>query len=555
MYRAALIAIVFCMTFCNSRNDFDIIIRNGMVYDGSGRAPTRSDIGINQDTIAFIGDLTGMSAGQEIDAAGMAVAPGFINMLSWANESLIEDGRSQSDIRQGVTLEVLGEGWSMGPLNERLKSELENDQSVIRYKVDWTTLGEYMSRLEQRGVSCNIASFVGATTVRQYVVGEDDRAPTSLELDSMRMLVRQAMQEGAMGVSSSLVYPPAFFATTSELTALASEAGKSGGRYISHIRNEGNQLEKAVDEILTIAREANVGAEIYHLKASGRNNWGKMDAVINKIEEARAAGLDITANMYLYTAAATGLSASFPPRVQDGGFGVFWKQLQNPVMRNRLTTEISTDAKDWDNFYYASGSPAGIMLLGFRRDSLRKYIGKTLEEVASARGVRPEIAAMDLIIQDSSRIDVAYSVMSAENIEKQVALPWMSYGSDAGSYATEGNFLKFNTHPRAYGNFARLLGLYVREKQLIPLEEAIRKLTSLPAANLKLKSRGQIAAGYFADIVIFRPESITDHATFAEPHQYATGMEHVFVNGVQVLKNGEHTNAKPGRFIKGPGAR
>ena len=538
---------------CRQQRAYDLIIRNGVVYDGRGGAPYRADIGINNDTIAFIGDLADVEGDSTIDAGGMAVAPGFINMLSWATESLIEDGRSIGDLKQGVTLEVMGEGESMGPLNENLKKMALDGQGAIKYPVNWNTLGEYLAFLEKKGVSCNIASFIGATTVRMMVVGEDNRDPTAKELNEMRRLVREAMEEGALGVGSSLIYPPAFFAKTEELIALCEEAAKYNGMYISHMRSEGNKLHEAVEELITIARVSRIRAEIYHLKAAGKSNWEKMDSVINRIEKARRDGIPVTADMYNYTAGATGLTASLPPSLQDGGFAKLRERLQYPEIRTRMIREMKSDPQDWENLYYAAGGAANVILLGFRQDSLKQYIGKTLAEVALLKNISPEETAMDLIIHDSSRVDVAYFLMSEDNIRKQIALPWIAFGSDAGSYSTEGLFLKFNPHPRAYGNFARLLAKYVREEKIIPLEEAVRRLTYLPATNLRLTRRGVLAVGSYADIVVFDPATISDHATFEKPHQYSSGVMHVLVNGIAVLKNGEHTGAKPGRFVKGPG--
>ena len=537
----------------DNKLQYDIIIRNGMIYDGNGGKPFKSDIAINADTIAAIGNLGDVQAIETIDAKGMAVAPGFINMLSWANESLIEDGRSQSDIRQGVTLEVMGEGSSMGPLNTKMKNEMQLGQTDIHYKVAWNTLGEYLDWLETKGVSCNIASFIGAGTVRTYVVGEDDRAATPAELERMRLLVKQAMEEGAMGVGSSLIYPPDFFASTEELTALCKEASSYGGSYISHMRSEGNNLYKAVDELITIAKEANIHAEIYHLKAAGKDNWKKMDSVIKKVNKARADGLNITADMYTYTAGATGLTASFPPSLQDGGFGKLWQRLQDKAIRADMKKAMNTNATGWENLYYGAGSAAKVLLLGFKQDSLKKYTGKTLAEVARIRGTSPEETAMDLIVQDSTRVGTAYFLMNEENVKKQIALPWVSFGSDEGSYTTAGVFLKSNAHPRAYGNFTRVIGKYSRDEHVLTLEKAIYKLAKLPATNLKLQKRGELKVGNYADVLVFDAAKMNDYSTYDKPHQYSTGMIQVFVNGIQVLKNGEHTGAMPGRFIKGPG--
>jgi N-acyl-D-amino-acid deacylase len=542
------------LSACSSPH-YDTIIRNGKIYDGNGGEPMVADIGINADTIAFIGDLKTAKADEEIDAGGMAVAPGFINMLSWANESLIEDGRSQSDIRQGVTLEVMGEGWSMGPINERMRQREQKSLGDIKYKIEWTTLGDYLSFLEKKGISCNVASFVGATTIRDYVIGEDNRDPSPAELDSMKQLVKQAMEEGALGVGSSLIYPPAFFAKTEELIELCKVASQYGGSYISHMRSEGNKFYEAVEELIRIAREANIHAEIYHLKAAGKDNWIKLDSVIRRIERARREGLNITANMYTYVAGATGMTAAFPPSLQDGGFGKLRERLMDPAIRAKMKTAMNSNATDWENLYYGAGGPEHVLLLSFKQDSLKKYTGKTLAEVAAIRGKTAEETAMDLIVQDSTRVGSAFFLMNEENVRKQVALPWMSFGSDEGSYTSEGVFLKSNAHPRAYGTFARVLGKYCREEKLISLQQAIYQLSKLPATNLRIQKRGELKTGYYADIVIFDPSTVTDKATFDKPHQYAVGVKHVWVNGKQVLKEGEHTGAKPGRFVKGPGVK
>lgn len=544
----ALITMASCKHY-----DYDTIIRNGMVYDGNGGEPVKADIGISKDTIAYIGDLSKATATNIVDAGGMAVAPGFINMLSWSPTSLIEDGRSMGELKEGVTLEVFGEGESMGPLDAKMKKDMQDDQPLFKFNVDWNTLGEYMKSMEKRGISVNIASFVGATTIRTNIIGEDNRDPSPAELDSMKLLVKQAMEEGALGVGSSLIYPPAFFAKTNELIELCKAAAPYGGSYISHMRSEGNRLNEAVEELITIAKEAKVHGEIYHLKAAGMGNWGKMDSVIRRIERARKEGIDIAANMYTYTAGATGMTAAMPPALQDGGFGKLWERLHDPTIREQTKQAMKTNASDWENLYYGAGSADKVLLLGFRRDSLFKYAGKSLAEVARIRNTTPEDAAIDLIIQDSSRIEVAYFLMSEENVKKQLALPWVSFGSDAASMATEGKFLKQSAHPRAYGNFARVIGHYVRDEKVIGLSDAIRKLTNLAATNLHIKQRGQLKPGYFADIVVFDPAKVKDLATYEKPHRYAEGMLHVWVNGTQVLKNGEHTNAKPGRFVKGPG--
>ncbi|MCH8121570.1 MAG: D-aminoacylase [Bacteroidetes bacterium] len=546
-----VVAVAFFVS-CSAPADFETLLTGGTIYDGSGETPYVADVGIRADTIAAIGDLSEFSAAQVKDVSGLAVSPGFINMLSWATTSLIEDGRSMSDILQGVTLEIFGEGWSLGPQNDAMKEESINAQSDIKYDIDWTTLGEYLSSLERRGISPNVASFIGATTVRIHELQEEDRPPTADELERMKQLVREAMEEGALGLGSSLIYTPAFYADTEELIELARVAAEYGGMYISHIRSEGNRLLEAVDELIEIAREANIRAEIYHLKAAGQQNWDKLEDVIRRVETARAEGLAITADMYTYTAGSTGLDAAMPPWVQEGGYGAWRSRLQDPSIRSRLIEEMSTPTDEWENLYLAAGAE-GMLLAGFRQDSLRYLIGKTLSEAARLRGASPEETAIDLVVADSSRVDVVYFLMSEENVRRQIRIPWISFGSDAGSLNPEGVFLNSQPHPRAYGNFARLLGKYSRDEGLIPLEEAIRRLTSQPAENLRLDRRGRLAEGYFADIAIFDPDTIIDHATFDDPHQLATGMIHVWVNGQIVLENGVHTGATPGRFVKRAG--
>jgi N-acyl-D-amino-acid deacylase len=531
---------------------YDVILRGGTVYDGSGDAPRIADVGLRGDTVAAVGNLSKATAETTIDVEGLAVAPGFINVLSWATGSLIADGRSVGDIEQGVTLEVFGEGWSMGPLNDEMKAFFKSQQTDFKYELEWNTLGEYLEHLVERGVSPNVASYVGATTVRIMELGYDDRPPTPEELERMRGHVRTAMEEGALGVGSSLIYAPAFYADTAELVELCKVAAEYGGSYISHMRSEGNQLLEAVDELIAIAREAGLPAEIYHLKAAGRDNWAKLDQVIEKVEAARAEGLAITADMYTYTAGATGLDASMPPWVQEGGLDAWVERLRDPETRARVREEMLTPSDDWENLFLAAG-PEKLLFIGFKDEGLRSMIGKTLAEVAAERGKEPVDVAIDLVIEDHSRVETVYFLMDEDNIRKKIRQPWVSFGSDAPSMAPEGLFLKQSTHPRAYGTFARLLGRYVRDEQVIPLEEAIRRLTSLPAENLKLRGRGKLEAGMFAEVVVFDPATVTDHATFEEPHQLAEGMVHVFVNGEQVLKDGEHTGALPGKVVRGPG--
>jgi N-acyl-D-amino-acid deacylase len=538
---------------CKQEKQYDTIIRNAMLYDGNGGEPFSADLAILGDTIAFIGNLQNGVANHLIDAQGRALAPGFINMLSWAPVDLIHDGRSQSDIRQGVTLEVFGEGSSMGPLNAKMKRGMEQDQTEIKYKVEWNRLSEYLDYIEKKGISCNVASFIGAGTLRQYAVGEDNRAATPSELDTMRRLVREEMLGGAMGIGSSLIYPPDCFANTEELIAICAEAGKYGGSYISHMRSEGNKLTDAVEELITIAKKANVHAEIYHLKAAGKANWGKLDSVIRRIEKARTEGLNISADMYSYTAGATGLTASMPPTLQDGGFGKLWQRLHDKKIREEMKKAMLSNPVDWENLYHGAGGAGQVLLLGFKKDSLRKYLGNTLAEVAKKRGQTPEETALDLIVEDSSRIEVAYFLMDENNVRKQITLPWVSFGSDAGSTSPEGVFLLDHPHPRQYGNFVRVLSKYVKDEKRLTLQAAIYKLSKLPASNLKIQKRGELKTGYYADLVLFDPEKVKDNATYDKPQQYATGVMDVWVNGEQVVKNGDHTGARPGKFIKGPG--
>lgn len=551
--RQLICLILVCVTISSCSNkQYDTIIRNGLVYDGNGGEPMKADIAIQNDTIAFIGDLSKATAKNEVDAKGLAIAPGFINMMGHSEESLFQDGRAQSDIRQGVTTEIFGE-LSFGPLNAKMKKELQEGQADIKYKVEWNTLGEYMQVLEKKGIAPNIATFVGSGAVRLFVIGEANVAPTPAQLDSMKLLIGQAMQEGALGLTNALIYPVDFFAKTDELIALAKEASKYGGTYSSHMRSEGNHLLEAVEELMTISKEANIPAEIFHLKAAGKNNWAKMDSVIKRVERARKEGMDITADMYTYLAGATGMTSAFPPTLQDGGFGKLRERLQDPKIRKEMAIAMNTNAQDWENLYNGAGGAEHILLLGFKQDSLKKYTGKTLAEVAKLRNKSPEETAMDLIVQDSTRVGVAYFLMNEDNVKKQVALPWVSFGSDEGSYTTEGVFLKSNAHPRAYGNFTRVIGHYVRDEKVLTLQAAIQKLANVPAKHLKLQKRGELKVGYYADIIVFDPAKVKDNSTYEKPHQYSDGMVDVFVNGIGVFKNGEPTGAAAGRFVKGPG--
>jgi len=536
-----------------NRADFDIIIKGGTVYGGTGAEGKHVDVAIRGDRIAGVGDFGAAHAKTIIDANGLAVAPGFINMLSWSVASLIQDGRSQSEIRQGVTTEVMGEGFSMGPVNHRIRQFILSQQTDIKFDIKWTTLAEYLRYLETRGVSCNVASFLGAATIREYVIGFENKQPTPQQMEEMRELVRKEMKAGALGIGSFLIYPPATYAKTEELIELCKVAAKYQGKYISHMRSEGNYLLEALDELLRIAREASIPAEIYHIKAAGQKNWPKIDQLLSRIEAAQKEGLKITADMYTYTAGETGLDACLPPWTEDGGYPALFKRLRDPATREKIKAQVQTPSNEWENMYLAAGSPDHILLAGFKSEKLKPLTGKTLAEVAKMRGKDPIDTAMDLIAEDESRIGAIYFIISEENIKKELAKPWISFGSDAPSQAPEGVFLKSSIHPRAYGNFARLLGKYVRDEKVIPMAEAIRRLSGLPATNLALDHRGFLKEGVFADVVVFDPAIIADRATFEKPQQYAIGMKHVFVNGVQVLKDGEHTGAKPGRALWGPG--
>jgi N-acyl-D-amino-acid deacylase len=554
----AFVAIVFTLFARDESSspepaDFDVIIRNGTVYDGTGAEPKQADVAIRGDRIAGIGDFKTANAKTVIDAKGLAVAPGFINMLSWSTVSLIQYGRSQSEIRQGVTTEIMGEGESMGPVNDRVREDMIRQQIDVKYDIKWNTLAEYLQYLEKRGVSCNVASFIGAKTISENVIGFEDKQPTPEQLNEMRELVRKEMEAGALGIGTSLIYPPAFYAKTEELVELCKVAAKYQGKYISHMRSEGSRLLEALDELIRISREAKIPAEVYHIKASGQQNWPKLNDLLSRIEAAQKEGLKITADMYTYTAGETGLDASLPPWTEDGGSPALFKRLRDPGTREKIKTEVQNPNGGWENLYFDAGGPEHILLGEFRSEKLKPLTGKTLAEVARMRGKDPIDTAMDLIAEDESRIGTLYFIMSEDNVKKELAKPWISFGSDEASQTAEGVFLKSNPHPRAYGNFARVLGLYVRDEKVIPMKEAIRRLSGLPATNLGLDDRGFLKEGMFADVVVFDPANIADRATYEKPHQYAVGVKHVFVNGVQVLKDGEHTGAKPGRALWGPG--
>lgn len=528
--------------------EYDVLIRGGTLYDGTGAPPSVGDLGIVGDTITAVRPhLDADRAGVEIDASGLAVSPGFINMLSWAQETLIADGRSQSDIRQGVTLEIFGEGMSLGPLNAHMQQEMRERQSEIHYEVSWRKLDEGLEFLTQRGISCNVASFVGATTLRIHEVDHADRAPTAAELDRMRGLLREAMQAGALGLGSSLIYAPAQFAQTDELVALCEVVAEYGGMYISHIRNESSRLLEAIDELVDISRRSGAAAEIWHFKAAGPANWPKLEAAIERVDAARDQGLHITADMYTYSASSSGLDTTMPGWVQEGGHDAWVERLRDGSVRERVRREMSTAGARGDNEFLSAEK---ILLVGFRNPRLRELTGQTVAQVAEARGTSVEDTIMDLVVEDDSRVQCVFFTMSEENVRKAVAVPWMSFCSDAGSLAPEGVFLNTSTHPRAYGSFARLLGKYVRDEHAVSLSDAVRRLTALPAENLGLSGRGRLTPGYFADVVVFDPATIQDHATFERPHQYASGVSHVFVNGVHVLRDGEHTGALPGRVLR-----
>jgi N-acyl-D-amino-acid deacylase len=532
---------------------YDVIVRGGTVFDGTGAPGRLVDVGLRGDRIAGLGDLSAAASANIVDAKGLAVAPGFINMLSWSTESLLIDGRSQGEIRQGVTTQIFGEGSSMGPLTDEMKKRMVENMGDLKFEITWTSLSEYLRELQRRGISQNVASYLGATTVREHVIGLEDRKPTPQQLDEMRALVAREMEAGALGIGSSLIYAPAFYASTDELIELCKVAAKYRGKYISHVRSEGNRLVEAVAELIRISREAGIPAEIYHLKAAGQANYPKIDKVIAMIEEARTLGLKITADMYTYTAGATGLDAAMPPWVLDGGYDAAYKRLADAETRKKIAHAIRTPTPDWENLYLAAGSADRVLLVEFKSEALKPLTGKTLAVVAKLRGEDPVETIMNLVLEDRSRVGTVYFMMSEDNVRKQIRLPWVSFGSDAASMAPELPFTRSSAHPRAYGTFARLLGRYTRDEKILSLSEAVRRLSGLPATNLELDRRGFLKEGMFADVVVFDPGTIADRATFEKPHQYAVGMKHVFVNGVQVLKDGEHTGAKPGLALWGPG--
>ena len=546
MYLRVLAAFALTLSSCASARAapaYDTVIRGGTIYDGSGGAPYPGDVAIKNGRIAAVAHRVPGKGRTEIDARGLAVAPGFINMLSWAAEPLIRDGRAQSDVRQGVTLEVMGEGWSMGPFSPTQKAEALAEQTVTRYPIAWTTLGEFLGFLEKKGVSVNVASMVGASTVRVHELGRNDVDPTPEQLGRMRALVRQAMDEGAMGVGSSLIYVPAVYAETEELVALASEAGRCGGMYVSHMRSESSGLIQAIDELVEIGRRSGARSEIYHLKSAGRSNWPLMDVALARIEAARAAGVPVSANMYLYSASGTGLDSTLPLWVREGGPQALQARLKDPAVRARVVADMQSGSRDWTT----------VQPVGFVNPALRIYSGKRIPEIAALRGKSPAETAVDLVAEDGSQVTTIFHSISEDNLRKVLGRPWVSFGSDAAAIPAEPPFTDKAVHPRTYGNFARLLGRYVRDEKALSLAEAVRRLTSLPADNLRIADRGRLRPGFHADLAIFDPAKIADRATYERPHQYAVGMRHVFVNGVAVLKDGEHTGARPGRFVRGPG--
>jgi N-acyl-D-amino-acid deacylase len=546
-------AVLALLGSCSGKPDYDLVIRGGTIYDGSGQPGTQGDIAVTGDRIAYVGPKAPGAARIEIDATGRAVTPGFINMLSWSNESLLIDGRGQGELRQGVTLEVMGEGESMGPLTPAMRDEMIAQQGDLKYDVEWTTLGEYLEALERKGISLNVASHIGAATARMNLLSSDDVDPTPEQLAAMQDVVRRAMDEGALGVGSSLIYVPGTFAETDELVALAETAGRCGGIYATHMRSEGAKLLEAIDETIEIGRHSGAPVEIYHLKAAGRANWPKMDQAIARIEAARSAGLRVTADMYSYPAGSTGLDAAMPPWVQEGGNAAWFARLRDPAVRARVAAEMRSDDTDWENLMRMAGGADQVLVAVLRNPDLKPLIGRTLADIATVRGVTPEIAAMDLVVEDESRVGAIYFLMSEDEVRRKVALPFMSFGSDGTAVSAEGVFLKSNLHPRGYGNFARVFARYVREEKLVPIEDAVRRMTAHPAAVLGLRDRGRLVAGHFADIVVFDPATIQDYATYVDPHRYATGVSHVVVNGEIALADGEPTEARPGRFVRGRG--
>ena len=549
--RIAALGVALMLGACGAQPEYDLVVRGGTIIDGSGKPGYRGDVAVTGDRIAYVGPEAAGSGRTEIDANGKAVAPGFINMLSWSTESLLIDGRGQGELRQGVTLQVMGEGESMGPLTPAMKDDLVAQQGDLKYPVEWATLGEYLETLERKGISMNVASHIGAATARMNLLGSEDVDPTPEQLAAMQEVVRQAMEEGALGVGSSLIYVPGTYAETDELVALASTAARCGGIYASHIRSEGARFLEAVDETIEISRRSGAPAEIWHLKAAGSKHWPKMDEAIARIEAARKQGLRITTDMYSYPAGSTGLDAAMPPWVQEGGNAAWYGRLRDPATRARVTAEMRSDDTEWENLMRIAGGPEQVLVVALKNPALKPLIGKTLAEIAKERGVDAETAAMDLVVEDQSRVGAIYFLMSEDEVRRKLALPFMSFGSDGAAVSAEGVFLKSNLHPRGYGNFARVLGRYVREEKVVTLEDAVRRMTSHPAAVLNLRDRGSLATGYHADIVVFDPATIQDHATYVKPHQYATGVSHVVVNGAIALADGEPTEARPGRFVRG----
>lgn len=528
--------------------EYDLIIRNGTIYDGSGRLPFEGDVAVKGDRIVRVGPRLPGNAARVIDATGNAIAPGFINAFSHATYSLVTDPLAEADLRQGVTLEILGEGDSPGPFNAEQAAQLRRHVPI---PFEWRTLGEYLAALEKRGTAVNFAAWVGATTVRANVLGIADVKPTPDQLIKMRALVRRAMEEGALGLSTALIYVPGSFADTEELAALASEAGRCGGIYVSHMRSEGDHFLEALDELIEIARRSGAPAETFHIKVGAPGNWPKMATALARIRAARAAGVRITANMYPYSASSTGMTASLPPWVQQGGEDAMRIRLKNPMIRSRVIAEMRDPAPSWENVMNGAGGAKGVVLSSFRNEKLRHFTGKTLAEVAALRGVSAEEAALQLIEEEHGKLYVFYFTMNEDNLRMQVREPYVSFGSDASAMTITPEAMRSGQHPRGFGTFARIFARYVRDEKLLTVQEAVRRLTSLPAANYSLPDRGWLKPGYLADIVVFDPAKIQDRATYRQPFSYAIGVSDVIVNGVPALANGEPTGARAGRFVRG----
>jgi N-acyl-D-amino-acid deacylase len=553
LFLFALMSLTVLSSVSNSAPAYDLIIRNGRIIDGSGRSALSADLAIQGDRIARIGNLGGAKANREIDARGQIVAPGFIDMLGQSEQYVLIDPRAMSKVMMGVTTEITGEGESIAPLNDRILKEQEDFNRRFNLTVDWRTMGEYFRRLGKQGAGVNLGTFVGATQVREYVIGYDDRPPTTAELEQMKKLVAEAMKDGALGVSTSLQYVPARFAKTDEIVELARVAHQYGGIYISHQRSEANAIDDSMKEVFEIARRANIPAEIWHFKTAYKKNWGRMPEMLRRIAAARRRGLKITADVYPYVAGSTSLSACLPPWSLEGGTDRMIARLKDSATRERLKKEITTDSKDWENIYLGSGGPSGILIGAVTNRDLERWQGKRLSEIAAAENKDPLDALLDFIIADHGQTGAIFFMMQESDMQAALKSPFVSICTDSGARATDGPLAGSKSHPRGWGTYPRILGRYVRDEHLMPLELAIHKMTGLPASNVGLRQRGLLREGYFADITIFDPKTVIDRATFEEPNQYPVGINFVIVNGQVEVDNGQRTPALAGRVLRGPG--